>query len=75
MNASGPTGTFIDLATCDIRAGDTVAAHKHATGYEVGTVAAQQGRVQIADTTGAIHNYHRTDMLHVTRPERDQSPG
>ncbi len=60
MNTSDPTPTFIDLATSDLRAGDTVAAHKHATGYEVGTVAVQQGRVQIVDTTGGIHNYHRT---------------
>jgi hypothetical protein len=49
----------------DLRAGDHVAAQNDDLEYEVAGVDAQNGRVQVADTTGEVHTYHRTDTVDV----------
>jgi hypothetical protein len=50
----------------DLRAGDHVAAQNDHPGYEVAGVDTQHGRVQVADTTGEVHTYHRDDTVKVT---------
>jgi hypothetical protein len=53
-------------AAIDLRAGDHVAAQNDHPGYEVAGVDTQHGRVQVADTTGEVHIYHRDDTVKVT---------
>jgi hypothetical protein len=52
----------------DLRSGDHVAAQADHPEYEVAGVDTQHGRVQVADTTGEVHTYHRDDTVNVTRP-------
>jgi hypothetical protein len=55
------------LTVVELRAGDRVAAQGDHPGYEVVSVDAQQGRLQVADTRGEIHTYHRGDTVDVQR--------
>ncbi len=55
------------LTAVELQVGDTVAAQGDDPGYEVVSIGAAQGRVQVADTTGEIHTYHRDDIVHVAR--------
>ena len=57
------------LTAADLRVGDSVEAQGDHPGYEVASVDAQQGRVQVADTNGEVHTYHRTDTVEVARPD------
>jgi len=67
MSASSSVGSFCDVATASLRAGDMVAAQKDDGDYEVAMVEAQQGRVQVTDCADGIHTYHQADTVHVTR--------
>jgi hypothetical protein len=53
------------LTAVDLRVGDRVAAQGDHLEYEVVSVDAQQGRVQVADTNGEVHTYHRSDLVEV----------
>ena len=55
------------LTADELRVGDRVAAQGGHPGYEVAAVDAAQGRVQIADTTGEVHIYHRADTVDAAR--------
>jgi hypothetical protein len=55
------------LTAVDLRVGDRVAARGDHLEYEVVSVDAQHGRVQVADTNGEVHTYHRTDPIDVKR--------
>jgi hypothetical protein len=57
----------IDAVASNLQAGDKVVAHGNHGEYEVRTVDIHQGRVQVTDTAGEIHTYHREDSLSVTR--------
>jgi hypothetical protein len=54
------------LKAVELQAGDKVAAQGDDPAYEVLSINAQQGRVQIADTGGEVHTYHRDDMVEVS---------
>jgi hypothetical protein len=69
LETAPPTRIVIDLVTIDLRVGDEVAARKDDAEYEVGTIEAQQGRVQVADTDGNVHSYHENETLSVIRLE------
>ena len=64
-------GCNMTLTAADLRVGDSVEAQGDHPGYEVASVDAQQGRVQVADTNGEVHTYHRTDTVEVARPDLD----
>ncbi len=53
-------------AAVDLRTGDHVAAQDDDLEYEVAGIDTQNGRVQVADTMGEVHTYHRTDTVDVT---------
>ncbi|MDQ6838122.1 MAG: hypothetical protein M3137_07300 [Actinomycetota bacterium] len=56
-----------DLAAADLQTGDRVTAEGVNGQYDVGTTHGDQGRIQVADTAGRMHSYHRTDTVNVTR--------
>ena len=51
------------LTAVELQVGDRVAAQGDHPGYEVVSVDAQQGRLQVADTRGEVHTYHRSDTV------------
>ncbi len=57
-----------------LRVGDKVAARGDGAAYEVSAVDAQQGRVQVVDTTGGVHGYHETARVVSHDDDRDWLP-
>ena len=55
------------LAAVELQGGDRVSARGDHPEYEVASVEARQGRLQITDTTGEVHTYHRGDTVGVIR--------
>jgi hypothetical protein len=55
------------LTAGDLQVGDRVMAQGDHPEYEVVSIDAHQGRVQVADPSGEVHTYHRTDTVEVTR--------
>ena len=60
------------MTVVELHAGDRVAGQADYLAYEVCGVEVQQGRVQVADTVGEVHCYHRDDTVVVIRAP---SPG
>ncbi|MDQ6783219.1 MAG: hypothetical protein M3063_07230 [Actinomycetota bacterium] len=56
-----------DMMVADLRTGDRVKAEGVNGQYDVCMIHGDQGRVQVGDTAGRMHNYHRTDTVDVTR--------
>lgn len=50
-----------------LRPGDRVQPPKNQVTFEVAAIEFQQGRVQVTDTTGEVHTYHRSDPIELAR--------
>ena len=55
------------LTADELQVGDTVAARGCHPEYQVASVEAHQGRLQVCDTAGEVHTYHRGDSVVVIR--------
>lgn len=55
------------MVVADLRTGDRVTAEGVNGQYDVCTIHGDQGCVQVGDTAGTMHSYHRTDTVNVTR--------
>ena len=55
------------LTAVELEVGDRVAARGCHPEYQVASIEAHQGRLQVCDTTGEVDTYHRGDTVTVIR--------